>query len=277
MEIEKLITEATKGNKAALENIVTSIQDNIYNLALRMLVNPDDAMDATQKILIKVITNLSSFRFESQFNTWVYRIATNHLINEKKIREKDLGLTFDIYQQDLESDLQEPSQQKNDPQYEVLLNELRISCTMAMLLCLNPPHRMAYILGDIFELNHGEASLILSISKESFRKRLSRARADIVEFTSKSCGLISDSAKCTCEKKLNGAIKRQRINPEHIFFAGEEYSYSNIKQSLSETQHALKTLALQNAVSFYKCPTILSDVIKSLVNEAINTNRTLNH
>ena len=134
MGIEKLVAEATKGNKTALEGIVVAIQDNIYYLALRMLVNPEDARDATQEILVKVITNLSAFRFESHFNTWVYRIAANYLISEKKACEKASGLTFEVYKADLESDLQEPDNWKDSPQYEVLLNELRISCTMAMLL-----------------------------------------------------------------------------------------------------------------------------------------------
>jgi RNA polymerase sigma factor (sigma-70 family) len=84
MEIENLIKEAVNGNKTALEGVVASIQDNIYYLSLRMLANPDDAQDATQDILIRVITKLSSFRFDSKFNTWVYRVASNYLITEKK-------------------------------------------------------------------------------------------------------------------------------------------------------------------------------------------------
>ena len=274
MEIEKLVIEATKGSRAALDSIVSEIQDKIYYLALRMLVNPEDAKDATQEILIKVITNLSSFKFESKFETWVYRVAVNYLISNKKVLDRTPDLTFDVYKRELESDLQEPSEFQNLPDYKILLNELRISCTMAMLLCLKPAHRMAYILGDILEMDHIEASKTLSISKDNFRKQLSRARTKVVEFTSKSCGLVSDHAKCSCEKKLTGVINRKCIDPAHMqFHESCQNSYSEIKKSLAETQITLRTLKLQNSVIPYKCPSELSDIIGLLVNEGVKTNK----
>jgi len=276
MEIEKLVREAINGNKIALEGVTLAIQDNVYFLALRMLANPEYARDATQEILIKVITSLSTFKFESQFNTWVYRVAVNYLISEKKIIDRDSNLTFDIYKEDLESDLQEPLDLQNDPQYHVLLNELRISCTMAMLLCLNPPHRMAYILGDILELEHGEASKILSVTKENFRKQLSRSRVKIINFTTKSCGLVSDRAKCSCEKKLTGAVKRQRINSDRVIFSGgNQYSYKEVKASLLETQQSLRTIDLQNSIKHYKSPSDLSAIIGTLVIEGVEANKAL--
>jgi len=271
MEIEKLVTEATKGNKTALEGVVVAIQDNIYYLALRMLVNPEDAKEATQEILIKVITNLSSFRFESQFKTWVYRLSANYLISAKKVLDRDPGLSFDLYKNDLESDLQNPGELKDHAEYQVLLNELRISCTLAMLLCLNPANRMAYILGEILEMEHAEASEVLAISKDNFRKQLSRARAMIVEFTSESCGFVNDCAKCHCEKKLRGAVKRRRVSADRILFASNsQYSYDEVKESLLETQQNLKTLALQKSITHYKCPVKLSATIEALVAEGVS-------
>jgi RNA polymerase sigma factor (sigma-70 family) len=274
MDIKKLVIEATQGNKSALEGVVAAIQDKVYHLALRMLVNPENAMDATQEILVKIITNLSSFRFESQFNTWVYRVAANHLITEKKILNKDPGLTFDIYKEDLERDLQAPCDIQNDPSYLTLVNELRISCTMAMLLCLNPAHRMAYIIGDIFEIEHAEASKVLGISKDNFRKQLSRARTKVIEFTSESCGLVNTCAKCSCEKKITGAVNRKRVNVENIYFANEtQHSYIEIKDLLADTQQDLKTLAAQKTISHYKCPIEFGALIESLVAEGIRANR----
>lgn len=165
MDTHQLVRSAVNGDKAALEKVITNIQDQVYYLALRMLAHPEDAKDATQDILIKIMTHLSSFKFESRFNTWVYRLAANYLISENKIQEKYQHLTFDIFTEDLESDLQEPDELRQNPDYFVLINEVRISCTMAMLLCLNPTHRMAYILGDILEMEHGEASDVLANQK----------------------------------------------------------------------------------------------------------------
>jgi len=274
MKIEELVTEAINGNKEALEDLIASIQEKIYYLSLRMLVNPENAKDATQEVLIKIITNLSSFRFDSQFETWVYRIAANHLITEKKILAKDPGLTFSLFKEDLESDLQPPADLQHSPDYQVLLNELRISCTMAMLLCLNPSHRMAYILGDIFELEHSEASTILSISKDNFRKQLSRARAKVVDFTSASCGLVSDCANCSCEKKLTGAITHGRVNPTRLFYSNKgQYSYNDVKVSLLETQKSLKALSLQKSIKYYKSPIELGAIIENIV---VDTAQNLN-
>jgi len=272
MKIDKLVVQATQGNKAALEAVVVEIEDNIYHLALRILVNPDDAKEATQDILIKVITHLSSFKFESKFTTWVYRLAANYLLSEKKIIDKDLGLNFDIYKMDLESDLQAPGKLQETPEYQVMLNELRISCTMAMLLCLNLAHRMAYILGDIMEMEHSEASEVLGISKTNYRKQLSRARDKVVEFTSQSCSLVSNCAKCSCEKKLTGAVARNRVDAERIFFAGNnQYSYKEVKSALSETRQSLKTVTLQKSVKQYNCPLKLSEFIDTLVAEGVKS------
>jgi RNA polymerase sigma factor (sigma-70 family) len=268
MNINALIIAAINGNKTALGGVIAAIQDNVYHLSLRILANPDDAKDATQDILIKVITKLSSFRFDSQFNTWVYRIASNHLISEKKILQRDPGLSFDIYKMDLEQDLQDPAGLADNPIYQTMLNQLRISCTMAMLLCLNSSHRLAYILGDIMEMDHAEASQVLGVSKDNFRKQLSRARAKVVQFTHSSCGLVNSCAKCSCEKKLTGSIRRQRVNPSQLQLAeNSDSNYIEIKDVLQETQEQLKTLTLQQSVGHYKCPTELGTIIESLVNE----------
>ena len=276
MEIEKLVKEAVNGSRTALEGITSAIQDNIYYLSLRMLANPDDAKDATQDILIKVITNLSSFKFNSQFNTWVYRIATNHLIGEKKIVNKELGLTFDLFKEDLETDLQEPAGLQDSPDYQLLLNEVRISCTMAMLLCLKPANRMAYILGYILEWEHEEASKALSISKANFRKQLSRSREKVIQFTNQSCGLISRSAKCHCDKSLTRAIKYQRVYPDKLNFATKsEYSYIAVKDALKETREDLKTIAAQQYVTHYQCPNELGEIIELLVAKGINADNNL--
>lgn len=266
MNLEQLVEKATAGDDSALQTIVANIQDNIYYLALRMLFNPEDAKDATQEILIKVITKLSSFEQRSTFKTWVYRVATNHLLNSQKIRNKELGLSFDIYKADLESDLEPPSELEYSSEYPILLNEVRISCTIAMLLCLNQSQRMAYILGDIFELDHNEASEAMQTSKENYRQLLSRARKKVLNFTRASCGLVSDSAKCTCPQKLKGAIRRQRVIPNHLCYVRpQDTEYAVLQKRLFETQEDLRSLKMQTAISPYKSPQDLAQIIKELI------------
>ena len=93
-DITHLVAAANAGNKKALESIILEIKDLVYNLSLKMLLFPPDAEDATQEILVKVITHLSSFKGESQFATWVYRIATNYLLTTKGKNSQHYQLSF---------------------------------------------------------------------------------------------------------------------------------------------------------------------------------------
>src|SRR2546423_7011406 len=76
----EMIHAATQGDLRAIDAVLSGIQPGIFNLAVRMLGNRDDAADATQEILLKVVTHLGGFRRESAFTTWVYQIARNHLL-----------------------------------------------------------------------------------------------------------------------------------------------------------------------------------------------------
>jgi RNA polymerase sigma factor (sigma-70 family) len=85
-EDQKLVLRVRSGDRKALEELVRIHQAWIYNIAVRMLYHPQDAEDATQEILIKVLTQLSSFEGRSSFRTWLYRIVVNHVLNTKRGR-----------------------------------------------------------------------------------------------------------------------------------------------------------------------------------------------
>lgn len=262
--LEELVREAQGGSERALHAVVESVQDQIYRLAMRILVNPQDAQEATQEILILVVTKLSTFEGKSAFTTWVYRVATNYLLSAKKILDRDLGLTFEMFGADLETGLVDTANE--DPDKLLMLNELRIACTSAMLLCLDMKHRLAYVLGDIFELEHAEAAQALSISKENYRKRLSRARKQVVDFTSGYCGLASRRAKCRCARRLSAAEQMGRVSEERITYAIDDApAYTKVKQEVRELVEELKVLKLQQATASYRCPEQLVEEIKEAV------------
>lgn len=77
-QLKRLVNQAVSGDKVALESVVVEIRDMVYNLSLKVLFFPDDAQDATQEILIKVITHLSTFEGNSQFKTWVLKTSGNN-------------------------------------------------------------------------------------------------------------------------------------------------------------------------------------------------------
>ena len=88
------VRKAQSGDRAALEQIVQQVQALVYGVSLRMLWHPQDAQDATQEILLRVVTHLAGFRGESNFQTWVYRIAVNHLLSWRKSRVEEQAFTF---------------------------------------------------------------------------------------------------------------------------------------------------------------------------------------
>src|SRR5260370_37661191 len=87
-EDQSLVTRARSGDRKALEELIQRHQAWIYNIAVRMLFHPQDAEDATQEILVKVLTRLASFGSRSSFRTWLYRVGFNHLLNLKRAREE---------------------------------------------------------------------------------------------------------------------------------------------------------------------------------------------
>src|SRR5215468_465202 len=82
------VRAAAAGDKAAAHEVLRAIQDNVYRLALRMLGHPQDAEDAAQEVLVIVLTHLGSFRGESAFSTWVWRIAARRLAEVKRGRRE---------------------------------------------------------------------------------------------------------------------------------------------------------------------------------------------
>ncbi len=136
-----------------------------------------------------------------------------------------------------------------------MLNELRMSCTMAMLLCLDRKHRIAYVLGDILEFDHSETAEILEISQANFRKRLSRARSDVVAFTANRCGIANTKAKCSCARRLPAAVKSGRVDPKHIRYAGGDApDYHDVVAMAQKVEWELTVLKLQTATSSLSCP-----------------------
>src|SRR5436190_7803289 len=93
----ELVEEARNGHRAALEKLVLRHQAWVYNIAVRMVFQPHDAEEVTQGVLVKVITKLSTFKGESSFRTWLYRIAANHVLNMKRQRAETQVTTFADY------------------------------------------------------------------------------------------------------------------------------------------------------------------------------------
>lgn len=218
--LELDVARAKTGDRNALESVVRAVQKGVYDLALRFLWHPQDAEDATQEILIRIITGLGGFRGDSRFRTWVYRIACNTLLTLRKKRMEQRSMTFEDFGNDLARGLSDDSLSvEYDLDEALLLEEVKIGCTLAMLMCLDRNHRLAYILGEIIELDHHEASEVLEITPAAFRKRLSRARRSITSFMTSRCGLANPTNACRCRRRVATAVALGRVDPANLLFA----------------------------------------------------------
>lgn len=212
-ELQILVEKATSGDKNALETLIAGVQDIVFNLSLRMLGTFADAEDATQDILLKIITHLSSFRGDSSFTTWAFRIAANHLKNYKKHMFANCPLNFEYYGNDIENaKIQDLPDLTQNVEKNILAEELKMSCTNVMLQCLDTESRCIFILGTMFKLDSRIAGGILEITPEAYRKRLSRIRKKMADFLSEYCGEYG-GGRCKCKNRLNYAIQSHRLNP----------------------------------------------------------------
>jgi RNA polymerase sigma factor (sigma-70 family) len=105
-----------------------------------MLGNPADAEDAAQEILFKIITRLDSFRGESKFTTWSYRVAANHLLTTRKRLAERSAMSFEEHLDWVDREL---SAGRPDPrpeiEWEIVQREARLLCIQSILLCLPQP------------------------------------------------------------------------------------------------------------------------------------------
>lgn len=232
--LEGEVARASAGDRVALESVILAVQKDIYRLAIRFLWHPQDAEDATQEILIRVITGLGSFRGDSGFRTWVYRVASNALLTLRKQRMEQQSLSFEIFDEDLAQGMSDTHWgDEDDLSRGLLLEEVKIGCTLGMLQCLDRDHRLAYILGEIMELDHTEAAAALDITPAAFRKRLSRARASILSFMQSHCGLTQPANACRCSRRVGTAIALGRVDPSHLLFASSQQQAKRFPQVLA--------------------------------------------
>jgi RNA polymerase sigma factor (sigma-70 family) len=234
--LEDLARLAIDGDRGALDLVVRELQSPVYGLALRMLWNREDAEDATQEILVRIVTRLSQFDFRSRLQTWAYRVAVNYVLDVKKSAIERLHLSFEQFADSLTEGLSAES--TSDSEQSVLIEEVKVGCTLAMLQCLDRPHRLAYVLGEIMQLSGPEASEVLDISPDLFRKRLQHARGAVFAFTKSYCGLAADSAPCRCNRQVASALKTGRIEPHHLVFAGTRASFEEIRAKVRQVDEA---------------------------------------
>jgi RNA polymerase sigma factor (sigma-70 family) len=256
-ELAALVARAQAGERKALELLLARLADGIYGLGLRMTANPADAEDATQEVLLKVATRLSSFRGEASVRTWAWRIAVHHLLDRRRAAVEEIGLDFDRFAADLMDGLVAPDA---DP---AAATEVKLGCTLAMLACLDREHRVAYILGEVFDLPPGAAAEVAGVAEPAYRQRLSRARRQLEAFTESYCGLVNPAAPCSCDKRVARAVELGRVERHNLRLAHHPVSGAAQKVQEMEALHA--TAALMRSHPDYAAPGRIASKVAELL------------
>lgn len=262
---QDMVARAAGGDRQALEQVLTGVQDLVFTLSLRMLGTVPDAQDATQEILVKIMTHLGSFRFDSEFTTWVYRISSNYLISSKKSIFAQHPLSFDFYGEDILHGHAHTHEVLDEAERADLAKELKQSCSNVMLQCFTPQDRCIFVFGTMFHLDSRIAADALNITAENYRQRLSRLRKKMAAFLHDHCGLAG-SKNCSCPLRVDYALTQGRIQRGNTPFTGLEADNTTAVINHVEGMDRLDDRAsLFDDLPTYKSPVASQKIIEELL------------
>ena len=249
---DELVEQAKNGDHPALEKLVLRHQAWIYNIAVRMVFHPEDAEEVTQEVLVKVITKLSTFKGESKFRTWLYRIAANHVLNMKRRSSETQVTTFADYGAAINRtpDLDLPDRKSVPVELSVLVEEAKNGCTMGMLLCLDRKQRLIFTLGEILGASDAVGAEVLDMTADNFRQSLSRARRDLHNFMNNQCGLVNKSNPCRCPKKTRGFIEHGHVDPARLLFVPQHFE--RVRDVAGETVREIEDVVERQHAAIYR-------------------------
>lgn len=174
MDDKALVESARRGDRGAFEVLVKRYEAKVYHLAYGFVQDPATADDLAQDVFVKVYCHLPKFKFESEFGTWLYRIAVNHIKDHlrKIARRKEVSL------QELENSRFAAEDPAPGREAERLGEERRAAVHKA-LLTLPPKYNVILTLRDVRGLSYEEIAEVLKISPGTVDSRLHRARRQL--------------------------------------------------------------------------------------------------
>ncbi len=175
MNDEELIDKTLAGDSSAFGVLARKYQDRVYNLALPIVGNVDDAMDVTQETFLQALSHLDSFRRSSRFYTWLYRIAYNCAVGSLRRRRRTVSVDYviDEYGETFESNVEAPDARAS------LSDDAKLLKVALDKLPLE--YRTPLILREIEGANYEQIAETLNIPVGTVRSRLHRARASLRE------------------------------------------------------------------------------------------------
>jgi hypothetical protein len=156
------------------------------------------------------------------------------------------------------------------PEDKLAARQVALSCTQGMLMALDRPHRLAYVLDLLFDLDSQQAGEVLGVSAAAHRQRLSRARARVEGFARGTCGLINAEAACRCEKQLPAVqyARRHGLAPPPGIAATGAVEQAEAERAFDALVQLGDAAALFRAHPAYQVPQALVGAIRAVLQSA---------
>lgn len=191
---EALATRAAAGDEAAFEALVGRYQQRVFRLASR-LTSETDAPDVLQDTFLQVYRNLRSFRGESRFSTWLYRIATNASLMHRRARARRPAESLEAYLPQFDArgkHVPTPGALQSASRVEEMLDRKALAeKAHAAIEQLPDLYREAFVLRDLEELTTAEVAQVLELEPATVRQRVHRARLMVRGYLSELAGVAS--------------------------------------------------------------------------------------
>jgi RNA polymerase sigma-70 factor (ECF subfamily) len=172
---EQLVRKSQQDDERAFGELVSRYESKVYSLALKMLRNPEDAEDVLQDTFLRAYRGIKSFKGNSTFSTWIYRITANSAL--MRLRKRQLP-TVSIDDADEREAPINIADWAPGPVEQMLNQETQAAMTEA-IDALPPEFRQVFVLRDIEELSNAEVAEILDLSVAAVKSRLHRARLKV--------------------------------------------------------------------------------------------------
>lgn len=197
-----------------MRSLVREHWRRIYNYVFRVVLDRARADRYTEDVFVRASEKLSApvgatLRAEE---VALLRVATS-LLEERLPRQPELN--FDILDETLRSEATRTDvvRSLSDPQRDLLLWELKQGCMTAVVNCLPPGEREAFVLATILKLGEEEAAAALEINTAAYKVRLSRARKKIGDYLAPRCEHVNPQNPCRCPARVGIAISKGFIPP----------------------------------------------------------------
>lgn len=191
MNEEITVAKAARGDKAAFEQLVLAYEKKVYNMALRYTGDPQDALDISQEVFLRVYRFLPQYRGGSTFSTWLYRITMNvcHDVGAKKTNIYELSIDANTDEDEYKTEI---ADERYEPEKEYEKKQLRQLISRG-IASLDSTYRDVIVMRDINGMSYDAISDALGITEGTVKSRISRAREKLKIFLLKNGNFFAES------------------------------------------------------------------------------------